>query len=91
MRQRTRLLVMLVVFTLAGLAIWLVVVERRGSSPVDINSASFAELDAVPYLTPEAARGIIAGRPFESVDELLHIYGIGAVTLERIRKFVEID
>ena len=38
-----------------------------------------------------AARGIIAGRPFESVDELVRVYGIGEKTLAKIREFVRVD
>ena len=91
MSQRSKLTVMLVVFCFAGLAAWLFFQSRRGASPVDVNTASFEQLDAVPYLTPEAARGIIAGRPFETVDELVRVYGIGEKTLDKIRDFVEVD
>ena len=91
MSQRSKLIAIVVVFALAGLALWLWMNDRRGQRPVDVNTASFAELDAVPYLTPDAARGIIAGRPFETVDELVRVYGIGEKTLERIRDFVKVD
>lgn len=91
MSQRTKLVTMFVVFCFAGLAVWLFVENNRGARPVDVNTASFELLDAVPYLTPEAARGIIAGRPFRDVDELLRVYGIGEKTLEKIRKFVEVN
>ena len=88
MTQRSKLLAMLTVFAFAGLAVWLVASAKTGRRPVDVNSATFEQLDAVPYLTPDAARGIIAGRPFESVDELLDVSGIGEKTLEKIRKYV---
>jgi DNA uptake protein ComE-like DNA-binding protein len=91
MSQRTKLSLILLVFALAGLAVWMVVSANRGRRPVDVNTASFAALDALPYLTPEAANGIIAGRPFASVDELLRVGGIGEKTLERIRKFVKVE
>ena len=91
MKQREKLTWILVVFALGGLAIGLVWWSNRGSRPVGVNSASFAELDAVPYLTPEAARGIIAGRPFETVDELVRVDGIGEKTLAKIREFVRVD
>ena len=91
MSQRTKLTLMLLVFAFGALAAWLVISSNRGRRPVNVNTASLAELDAVPYLTPEAAKGIIGGRPFESVDELVRVYGIGEKTLERIRKFVEVE
>ena len=71
------------------LALWLWLGHKRGPRPVDVNTASFSQLDAVPYLTPEAARGIIGGRPFGSVDELLRVSGIGEKTLERMFAFFE--
>ena len=91
MSQRTKLLLIAAVFAFAGLAAWMAITSKRGPRPVDVNRASFAELDAVPYVTPEVARGIIAGRPFASVDELLRVSGIGEKTLARIRRFVKVE
>ena len=91
MSRRTRLSLMLVVFAFAGLAVWLLVENRRGPRPVDVNTGSFEQLDGVPYLTPDAARGIIADRPFGSVDELLRVNGIGEKTLAKIRDFVKVE
>jgi len=91
MTQRTKLSLMLLVFCLAAFAVWLVVSSKQKRGPVDVNQASFAQLDAVLYLTPDAARGIIAARPFKSVDELLRVNGIGEKTLEKIRKFVKVE
>lgn len=91
MSQRSKLVAMSVVFCFAGVAVWLLVENSLGVRPVDVNTASFEQLDAVPYLTPDAARGIIAGRPFRDVDELLSVSGIGEKTLGKIRKFLEVN
>jgi hypothetical protein len=40
------------------------------SSPVDINSATAAQLEAVPGIGASTAKKIIAGRPYSSVNDL---------------------
>ena len=86
---------MFLVLALGALAVWLVVSNGKSGGgkrrPLDINTASFEQLDAIPYITPDAARGIVAGRPFESVDDLLRVAGIGEKTLAKIREFVKVD
>lgn len=51
---------------------------------VSINSATAAELDTLPGIGPAYAERIIAARPFDSVDDLLRVRGIGPANFERI-------
>jgi hypothetical protein len=37
---------------------------------VDLNTASFVELETLPDITPDYARSIISGRPYRSMSEL---------------------
>jgi len=64
------------------------------TEPIDLNSASQAELMAIKGIGPVLSERIIAYRKahggFSSVDELIHIKGIGPVTLENIRPYVVI-
>jgi len=57
--------------------------------PVDINSAGAEELVRLPGVGPVRAAAIVSYReangPFESVDRLIDVKGIGPVTLERLR------
>ena len=85
---------------LASSAIWLIRDVRdvsdsfgpsEGSLIVNINTASEAQLISVPGIGPTRAAQIIAGRPYESVDELGKIAGIGDKTLESLRPFVTVD
>ncbi len=62
-----------------------------GSLVVNINTATQAQLETVPGIGPARAVQIIAGRPYESVDELVRISGIGNATLESMRPFVTTD
>jgi len=87
--KRLRITLFLGIICLGAFAFWLV--AGRGGSPVNVNTASFETLDDVPWLTPSVARKIIDDRPFNSVDELLRVSGIGEKTLEKIRRHVTVD
>ncbi len=51
------------------------------------NTASFEELDDDVGLNARAARGLVDGRPFSSVEEVDAVSFVGASALERIREF----
>jgi competence protein ComEA len=59
---------------------------------VNINTATSAELQTLSGIGPARAQSIIDFREthgnFASVDELIHISGIGAITLENLRPHV---
>lgn len=85
---------------LASAAAWLIrdvrdVAESfgpsEGSLVVNINTASQAELISVPGIGPTRAAQVVAGRPYESVDELDKIAGIAGKTLDSLRPFVIVD
>ena len=61
---------------------------------INVNSATEAELDALPGIGKVTAERIVIYRteqgPFASVDELLQVRGVGKKVLEKIRPFVSI-
>jgi len=63
-----------------------VVFASCGEGQIDINSASKEELDNLYGIGPVKAEAIINSRPFESVDELIKVYGIGNITLNKIKQ-----
>ena len=60
-------------------------------APMDLNTASKAELGYIKGIGPVYADRIIAGRPYKTVDELIKVNGIGSKTLEQIRPYVVVD
>jgi len=52
---------------------------------VDANTASREELIALASIREEIADAIIRARPFDSIDDLLSIPGIGPRSLERLK------
>jgi hypothetical protein len=42
----------------------------REQAVVDLNTASLTEIETLPGITPDYARKIIAGRPYQKIDDL---------------------
>jgi len=55
---------------------------------VDVNAAPRDELMGIPRVGEATANAIIEGRPYQSVDDLLRVRGIGGKMLEKIRPWV---
>ena len=64
-------------------------------APVDLNSATEAQLDELPGVGPATAAAIVAHRDangrFVSVDELDEVRGIGPAKLEQLRDLVVVS
>jgi competence protein ComEA len=60
---------------------------------INLNTATLEELDSLPGIGPVLAQRIIDFRqtygPFQSVDDLLRVKGIGSALLDKIRDLVE--
>ncbi|HEY7825428.1 MAG TPA: helix-hairpin-helix domain-containing protein [Candidatus Acidoferrales bacterium] len=66
--------------------------KKTPVEPVNLNTATIAQLEQVPGIGPSRARAIVNLReksgPFERVDDLLAIRGINKARLEKLRPYV---
>lgn len=67
---------------------------RKPAEPVDLNTATVQQLDALPGVGPVTAAAIVAWREahgrFASVDQLGDVEGIGPVRLDKLRALVRV-
>lgn len=64
--------------------------ETEKPGLVSVNEASAAELVKVKGISPRLASAIVAGRPYDSIDDLLQVRGIGQRSLDRLRSSLEL-
>ena len=64
------------------------------AGPLDLNTASERDLDALPGVGPATAKAIVTYReshgPFTSVDQLLEVRGIGPAKLDQLADLVRV-
>jgi len=62
--------------------------------PVDINTADSAALETVPGIGKSLSQRIVAFRekngPFQSVDDLLKIQGVGEKSIQKLRPYLTV-
>ena len=63
--------------------------------PIPLNRATSGDLQALPGIGPARARAIVTERerrgPFDPLDELVRVPGIGPATVARLRTLVRVD
>jgi competence protein ComEA len=62
--------------------------SATGTQRVSVNSSSAEQLDTLPGVGPATAQRIIEGRPYNKLEDLLEVKGIGEKTLEKLRPFI---
>jgi competence protein ComEA len=64
--------------------------EPAAAAPVDLNKADQAALESLPGIGPALAKKIMAGRPFQSVDDLSRIRGMSKAKIKAIQDQVTV-
>ena len=62
-----------------------------GDLKTNVNVASQVELELLPGVGPVIAKRIIDNRPYETVDDLLKVRGIGKTSIEILRPLVRVE
>lgn len=65
--------------------------QATGTTAIDLNRATLAELKKLPGVGKVIAERIVAHRPYQNVEALDRVPGIGAATMERLRPLVRAD
>jgi competence protein ComEA len=62
----------------------------KKTATIDLNTATEAEIEALPGVGAKAAKEIVAARPFKSVDDLKNVKGIGDKKFEKLSPLVSV-
>jgi len=63
-------------------------IKPKQPAAVSLNQASLEEIEALKGISKKLAENIVSERPFESLDEVLKVKGIGSRLLDKIRQFI---
>lgn len=58
---------------------------------ININTASQSEIETLPGIGPSKAQGIIENRPYDSIEEIQKVPGIGEVIFQKIRDLITVE
>ena len=79
---------------LAALGVWAQTKKEPPKEPLDLNTATVAELQKLPGIGPTTAKAIVRFReksgPFRRVEDLLAVRGITKKRLEKLRRYVTV-
>ena len=58
---------------------------------ININTASQSEIETLPDIGPSKAQGIIENRPYDSIEEIQKVPGIGEGIFKKIRDLITVE
>jgi competence ComEA-like helix-hairpin-helix protein len=66
-------------------------IVKGSGEMLDLNEATFEELQRLPGIGPKLAELIIASRPYHKVEDVLKVQGIGPRNMEQFRELVRVE
>jgi competence protein ComEA len=66
-------------------------VKLAPGQKVNLNTATKAQLDALPEIGPTKAQAIIDGRPYKKIDDVMKVKGIKEGTFGKIKDLITVD
>jgi len=63
----------------------------QAGSKININTASQSEIETLPGIGPSRAQGIIDDRPYNSIEDIQKVPGIGEVTFQKLKDLITVD
>jgi competence protein ComEA len=83
-------LVAVLILAAAGIVAW-----RKFHDPatavLNLNTATAVQLETLPGVGPETAHSIIKGRPYQTVEDVKNVKGIGEKTFEKMKPRIKVD
>ena len=58
---------------------------QPATKKININKASAKELESLPGIGPALSKRIVEGRPYESIEDIMKVKGIGQKTFDKIK------
>ena len=65
--------------------------SSKAGGQVNINTASQSEIETLPGIGPSKAQGIIENRPYDSIEEIQRVPGIGEGTFQKLKDLITVD
>ena len=63
----------------------------QAGSKININTASQSEIETLPGIGPTRAQGIIEERPYDSIEDIRKVPGIGEVTFQKLKDLITVE
>jgi len=65
--------------------------KAEGKGKININTASQSEIETLPGIGPSKAQGIIENRPYDSIEDIQKVPGIGEATFQKLKDLITVD
>ncbi len=63
----------------------------QAGGKININTASQSEIETLSGIGPSKAQGIIENRPYDSIEDIQKVPGIGEVTFQKLKDLITVD